>query len=187
MIYYYNKHIELEYDPVKDQTNHIKHGVSLVSFVDLDWERAKIRKDERTGYSETRYVAAANLAGRLHITCFTLRGEIFRVISLRRANKRESVLIMAAKQKKPLTSQDGEVRELDAEDFSHFEPAEDVISNIAKSIKRLRGQRGKQKEPTKIQKTLRLSPEVVAYFQSQGKGWQTNVDKVLKEYVKSHK
>jgi uncharacterized protein (DUF4415 family) len=94
---------------------------------------------------------------------------------------------MAAKQKKPLTSQDGEVRELDAEDFSHFEPAEDVISNIAKSIKRLRGQRGKQKEPTKIQKTLRLSPEVVAYFQSQGKGWQTNVDKVLKEYVKSHK
>lgn len=94
---------------------------------------------------------------------------------------------MAAKKQKPLTSQSGEVRELDAEDFSLFEPAEDVIPNIAKNIKRLRGQRGKQKEPTKIQKTLRLSPEVVAYFQSQGKGWQTNVDKVLKEYIKSHK
>ncbi len=94
---------------------------------------------------------------------------------------------MAAKEKKPLTSQDGEVRELDAGDFSHFEPAEDAIPGIAKSMKRLRGQRGKQREPTKIQKTLRLSPEVLAYFQSQGKGWQTNIDKVLKEYVKSNK
>ena len=94
---------------------------------------------------------------------------------------------MAAKQKKPLTTQDGEVRELDAEDFSRFQSAEEAIPGIARGIKRLRGQRGKQKEPTKIQKTLRLSPEVVAYFQSQGKGWQTNIDKVLKEYVKSHK
>ena len=89
MIYYYNKDIEIEYDPVNDQTNLSKHGLSLASFVDLDWEKARIRKDQRTGYGETRYVAAANLAGRLHITCFTLRGEIFRIISLRRANKRE--------------------------------------------------------------------------------------------------
>lgn len=94
---------------------------------------------------------------------------------------------MAAKQKKPLTSEEGEVRELDAGDFSQFQPAEEAIPGIARGIKRLRGQRGKQREPTKIQKTLRLSPEVVAYFQSQGKGWQTNIDKVLKEYVKSHK
>jgi len=89
MIYYYNKDIEIEYDPVKDQANLIKHGLSLASFVELDWEKAKIMKDQRTGYGENRYVAVANLAGRLHITCFTLRGEIFRVISLRRANKRE--------------------------------------------------------------------------------------------------
>lgn len=89
MIYYYNKNVEVEYDPEKDRTNLNKHGLSLASFVDLDWDSAKVRKDERAGYGETRYVAAAKLAGRLHITCFTLRGDIFRVISLRRANKRE--------------------------------------------------------------------------------------------------
>tara|TARA_B110000879_G_scaffold184093_1_gene243405 strand:+ start:456 stop:701 length:246 start_codon:yes stop_codon:yes gene_type:complete len=66
-------------------------------------------------------------------------------------------------------------------------PVEEVMPNISDGIKRLRGQRGKQKAPTKVQKTLRLSPEVINYFQCQGKGWQTNLDKVLKDYVKAHK
>ena len=66
-------------------------------------------------------------------------------------------------------------------------PVERVVPDINNDIKRLRGQRGKQKAPTKVQKTLRLSPEVINYFQSQGKGWQTNLDKVLKDYVKAHK
>ena len=92
---------------------------------------------------------------------------------------------MVAKNKKPLTNNDGDVRELTADDFAQFQPAQDVIPGITEGMKRLRGQRGKQKEPTKIQKTLRLSPEVVAYFQSQGKGWQSNLDKVLKDYVRT--
>lgn len=40
---------------------------------------------------------------------------------------------------------------------------------------------------TKIQKTLRLSPEVIDYFQSTGKGWQTRIDEVLAEYARAHK
>jgi len=38
----------------------------------------------------------------------------------------------------------------------------------------------------KISTTLRLSPEVVAYFKRKGLGWQESVDKVLMEYVLSH-
>jgi uncharacterized protein (DUF4415 family) len=48
------------------------------------------------------------------------------------------------------------------------------------------GERGKQKAPTKAQITLRLSPEVVAYFKAQGKGWQTRIDEALKEWIASH-
>ncbi|MCP4698629.1 MAG: BrnA antitoxin family protein [Gammaproteobacteria bacterium] len=44
----------------------------------------------------------------------------------------------------------------------------------------------RQKENTKIQITLQLSPEVVAYFKSAGEGWQTRIDKALHEYVDSH-
>ena len=46
--------------------------------------------------------------------------------------------------------------------------------------------RGPQKKPTKRQLTIRLDPEVVEYFQSQGKGWQTKINEVLADYVSSH-
>lgn len=35
--------------------------------------------------------------------------------------------------------------------------------------------------------SIRLSPEVVEYFRSTGKGWQTRMDEVLREYVASHR
>lgn len=48
------------------------------------------------------------------------------------------------------------------------------------------GQRGQQKTPTKEAVSIRLSPEVLEYFRSTGKGWQTRLDDILREYVKSH-
>ena len=33
--------------------------------------------------------------------------------------------------------------------------------------------------------SIRLSPEVTAYFRSTGKGWQTRLDEALKEYVEA--
>jgi len=47
--------------------------------------------------------------------------------------------------------------------------------------------RGTQKYPIKIPVSLRLSPQVVKYFKSMGKGWQTHLDEVLSKYVTSHK
>lgn len=46
--------------------------------------------------------------------------------------------------------------------------------------------RGKQKAPTKVPTTVRLSPEVLEYFRASGKGWQTRLDTVLREYVATH-
>lgn len=40
---------------------------------------------------------------------------------------------------------------------------------------------------TKAPVSIRLSPEVVAYFKATGKGWQTRVDEVLREYVDAHR
>ena len=85
---------------------------------------------------------------------------------------------------KPLINEDGEVRELNAEDFARFKPASEMLPDAL--YKKLRGQRGPQKAPTKVQVTLRLSPEVEAYFRSTGKGWQSRIDDVLKTYVAQH-
>ncbi|HVW79296.1 MAG TPA: BrnA antitoxin family protein [Alloacidobacterium sp.] len=49
------------------------------------------------------------------------------------------------------------------------------------------GHRGPQKTPTKQLVSLRLSPEVLDYFKSQGPGWQTRIDKTLKSAIRKKK
>lgn len=44
-----------------------------------------------------------------------------------------------------------------------------------------------KRTPTKQPIAIRLSPEVVEYFKSTGKGWQTRIDDVLLNYVKTHR
>lgn len=34
--------------------------------------------------------------------------------------------------------------------------------------------------------SIRLSPDIVEYFRSTGKGWQSRIDKALREYVTLH-
>jgi uncharacterized protein (DUF4415 family) len=47
--------------------------------------------------------------------------------------------------------------------------------------------RGRPKsENPKILLSVRYSPEVIEYFKSTGKGWQTRMDEVLRNYVASH-
>lgn len=46
--------------------------------------------------------------------------------------------------------------------------------------------RGKQKAPKKISLQLRLPSEVIEYFKSEGRGWQTRMGVVLQEWVASH-
>lgn len=50
-----------------------------------------------------------------------------------------------------------------------------------------RRSRGKQKDPVKRQLTIRLNAEVVDFFRSKGKGWQSSINKALLEYMQTHK
>ncbi|MEW6740184.1 MAG: BrnA antitoxin family protein [Nitrospirota bacterium] len=89
--------------------------------------------------------------------------------------------------KKPLIDKNGEVRELTKEDFKRMRPASEVVPEIVKAYKEGRLKvRGPQKTPTKVQTTLRLSRDVVEFFKATGRGWQTKMDKALKEYVRTH-
>jgi uncharacterized protein (DUF4415 family) len=84
----------------------------------------------------------------------------------------------------PLTDEDGEVRELTAEDFKHFRPMREVFPEIVEAFERARGQRGQQKAPTKERIGLRLDSAVVRHFRATGPGWQTRINEVLADYVK---
>jgi uncharacterized DUF497 family protein len=81
--------MRIEFDPAKDAGNRAKHGVSLALAGELDWEAALVWVDARVEYEELRMIALAPKTGILYYVAFVDRGEVRRVISLRRANRRE--------------------------------------------------------------------------------------------------
>ena len=46
--------------------------------------------------------------------------------------------------------------------------------------------RGQQKAPTKVSTTVRFDTEVLAAFKGMGKGWQTQMNNALKEWLATH-
>ena len=81
--------MRFEFDPDKDLINIDKHGVSLELATSLNWDAALLWIDIRKDYGETRIFALAPETGTLYYAAFVDRGEIRRMISLRRANRRE--------------------------------------------------------------------------------------------------
>jgi uncharacterized protein len=81
--------MRIEFDSNKDEANQLKHGVSLGLAIELDWEAALVWVDDRSDYGETRIVALAPTSETLYYVAFVDRGIVRRIISLRRANRRE--------------------------------------------------------------------------------------------------
>ena len=81
--------MRIEFDSAKDVANRAKHGVSLALAVELEWGAALVWVDGRFEYEEWRMIALAPRTDTLYYVAFVDRGEARRVISLRRATRRE--------------------------------------------------------------------------------------------------
>ncbi|MBP7476719.1 MAG: BrnT family toxin [Pyrinomonadaceae bacterium] len=81
--------MQIEFDPDKDAANIEKHGVSLAFATELDWDEAFVWIDERFAYGEMRMIALAPSTQILYYVAFVDRGSRRRIISLRKANRRE--------------------------------------------------------------------------------------------------
>ena len=81
--------MKIEFDAAKDKANQAKRGVSLAAAVEIDLNGAVVFEDLRLEYGEHSVIAFAPLNGRLHAMYLTVRGELIRVIGLRKANRRE--------------------------------------------------------------------------------------------------
>ena len=80
----------LEFDPVKNRSNLRKHGVPLERFGDMDFAVALVADDAaHSTATETRWIYVGPIDGVLHVGIVTYRGEVTRVISLRRASRNE--------------------------------------------------------------------------------------------------
>lgn len=79
----------ITFDPEKNARNIVERGLSFERVADLDWATAVITEDDRRDYGEVRLRVMGRLDGRLHAAVVTPRGEDLRVISFRRASRRE--------------------------------------------------------------------------------------------------
>jgi len=65
--------------------------------------------------------------------------------------------------------------------------AQPLTPKQLKAMVPLRALRGRPKsDRTKQLVSVRYSPEVVEYFRSTGDGWQSRMDRVLRDYVTRH-
>ena len=85
----YDQIVEFEFDSAKNKANIAKHGIDMASAELFELVEAVVTVDSRLAYPETRYQAIGYLGSRLHVMVFTLNAMSIRVISLRKANKRE--------------------------------------------------------------------------------------------------
>jgi uncharacterized DUF497 family protein len=79
----------LEYDPLKNQRNLELRGLSFELANDFQWRTALVGRDDRQNYGEDRYWALGYIGQDLYNVVFTMRENTIRVISLRKASKKE--------------------------------------------------------------------------------------------------
>jgi uncharacterized DUF497 family protein len=81
--------MEIEFDTAKDKINLAKHGIPLRFAADLLTARHSVEIDDRFAYGEERFQATGEIFGRLYVCVYTMRGDTYRIISLRKATRRE--------------------------------------------------------------------------------------------------
>ena len=64
---------------------------------------------------------------------------------------------------------------------------ENAVEMSGEEMKTLRPVGRPKAAVTKQPVSIRLSADVLAYFKSTGRGWQTRIDKVLQDFVASHR
>lgn len=81
--------MDIEFDPSKNQRNIVERGLSFAEVADFEFESALFWIDDRQDYGEQRIRALGYIGKRLHALVFAETMTGIRVISFRKANKRE--------------------------------------------------------------------------------------------------
>ena len=81
--------MKITFDPLKDEANLAKHGISLGLASEFEWESAVTWPDTRKDYGESRTACLGYVGLRLYAMVFVDRAGDRRIVSLRKANRRE--------------------------------------------------------------------------------------------------
>ncbi len=81
--------MSIEFDPIKRDQTLAERGLDFARAGAVFAGRHLTRRDARQDYAEDRYVTVGWLDARLVVMVWTPRGEVRRIISMRKANERE--------------------------------------------------------------------------------------------------
>jgi len=84
--------MRLTFDPAKNARNIRERGLPFELVAVIEWTSALFREDTRKEYGERRFRVLGFIGSRLHAAIITYRLDIVRVISLRKANRKEMLL-----------------------------------------------------------------------------------------------
>lgn len=84
--------MRITFDPAKNDRNIAERGLSFDLASELEWSTALTVEDTRRDYGELRLRVLAILNGRLHSVVVTPREDELRIISFRKANRKEEKL-----------------------------------------------------------------------------------------------
>jgi len=89
--------VEITFDPAKNERNIHERGIDFNLVAGFDFDSAVLHQDIRKDYGEVRMRALGYIGQTLHALVFTMRGSTLRVISLRKAKRRERNQYVKAK------------------------------------------------------------------------------------------
>lgn len=79
-----------QWDPAKAERNLMKHGIEFADAVAVLEDEHALWREDAGDWEEDRYIAVGmDHLGRILIVVFTIRGDVIRLISARRATKNE--------------------------------------------------------------------------------------------------
>ncbi len=81
--------MQFDWDPAKRTTNLKKHGVDFVDAILLMHGAPLVLLSPNSGNDTARYLAIGEVEGRIFTLVYTMRGDVHRIISMRKARNGE--------------------------------------------------------------------------------------------------
>ena len=81
-----------EGDESKRRNTRKSRGLNFAYMVLFDWDTALTRTDNRWDYGEARFSSIGFIKDRLHVCIWCWRGDVVRMISLRKASDNEQAM-----------------------------------------------------------------------------------------------
>jgi len=86
----YTSYMKFEWDELKSDACFLDRGFDFAFAAHAFFDPNRfIREDTRYSYGEIRYQLMGSIDGRLFVVIYTLRHDVMRIISARKANQRE--------------------------------------------------------------------------------------------------